>query len=229
MGIKNVSVLEQYYIPWLHFREPLTPADRAKWSSELVFVGHAEPDMRVECFTRAIRLGVQTRLFGGEKIWRAALAPDVFERVRPIQWIPAPDVRKALSGSKIGACFVSKWNRDECTNRTWEIPACGLFLLAERTPSMQNLYIEGEEAEFFDSPEEFIDKVQFYLKNETFRQSIAERGYRRVTASGNDIFSRMKKWCADVDQWRGEGDVLCGSPSDVATACSSQPLESRFS
>ena len=69
---------------------------------------------------------------------------------------------------------------------------------------MQEFYCEGREAEFFESPEEFIDKVQFYLRNEKERKRIAAAGYARVIASGNDIYSRARQWLVDVAEWRYE-------------------------
>jgi spore maturation protein CgeB len=72
---------------------------------------------------------------------------------------------------------------------------------------MQEFYSEGKEADFFESPEEFIDKVQFYLRNEATRMRIAAAGYARVIASGNDIYSRMKQWLADVAEWRYEKEL----------------------
>ena len=69
---------------------------------------------------------------------------------------------------------------------------------------MQEFYCEGKEAEFFESPEEFIDKVRFYLRNEAARERIAAAGYARVKSSGNDIYSRMRQWLADVAEWREE-------------------------
>jgi spore maturation protein CgeB len=69
---------------------------------------------------------------------------------------------------------------------------------------MQEFYREGKEAEFFDSPVEFIDKARFYVNNEAARKKIAAAGYARVIASGNDIYSRMRQWLADVTRWRNE-------------------------
>jgi len=203
-GIKRVRVLMMYYIPWHHFPCSLTPQEHKDFGSDVVFAGHMEPDLRVECLSGVLRAGLKCRIFGGAEEWKSVLDPDAYESVRPIFHARGADYRRALCASKIGACFFSKWNRDQYTTRSWEIPACGVFLLSERTPAMQEFYREGKEAEFFDSPAEFIDKAHFYVNNEAARKKIAAAGYARAISSGNDIYSRMRQWLADVTSWRNE-------------------------
>jgi len=203
-GVKRARVLMMYYIPWMHYPCPLGAAEQRDFGSDVVFAGHMEPDLRIECLSRVARAGLNCRIFGGRAEWRSALPRDVYQTLQPIFHVRGADYRRALCASKIGVCFFSKWNRDQYTTRSWEIPACGVFLLSERTPAMQEFYREGREAEFFEGPEEFIDKVQFYLRNDTARRQLAAAGYARVVASGNDIYSRMRQWLADVTEWRDE-------------------------
>ena len=203
-GVPRVKRLMSYYLPWQDYPCKMSLEQESKWGCELVFAGHAENDLRVECLVQAVKRGVQLRLYGEDYYWQKALPKEVYRKVMPITKAVGDDYRKALCGAKIAACFFSKWNRDEYTRRSFEIPACGVFLLSERTPVMEELYQEGKEAEFFDSPGEFLDKVRFYLKNESARRQIAENGYQRVTTSGHDIYSRMKQWLRDIEHWRHE-------------------------
>lgn len=203
-GIKRVRVLMMYYIPWLHYPCTLTAQEKNDFGSDVVFAGHMEPDLRIECLSSVIQAGLKCRIFGGAEEWKSVLPRDAYESVQPIFHARGADYRRALCASKIAACFFSKWNRDQYTTRSWEIPACGVFLLSERTPPMQEFYSEGKEAEFFDSPAEFIDKARFYVNNDSARRKIAAAGYARVIASGNDIYSRMRQWLADVAAWRNE-------------------------
>ena len=91
----------------------------------------------------------------------------------------ADDYARALTGSRIGLGFVRKVCPDQHTTRTFEIPACGSMLLADRTEEHQGFFEEGREAEFFASGEELLDKVNFYCANETARARIAKAGYER--------------------------------------------------
>ena len=72
------------------------------------------------------------------------------------------DYARALTGAKIAIGLLSKRIPETTTTRSFEIPACGTMLLAERTQDHQALFEEGVEAEFFDSAEECADKARFY-------------------------------------------------------------------
>jgi spore maturation protein CgeB len=89
------------------------------------------------------------------------------------------DYARALTGAKIGLGFLRVVWPDQHTTRTFEIPACGSMLLADRTDEHREFFEEGREADFFGSEEEFLDKVTFYCGNESARVRIAQAGYHR--------------------------------------------------
>jgi glycosyltransferase involved in cell wall biosynthesis len=95
-------------------------------------------------------------------------------------WVYGDGYAKALCGAKIGLCFLNREVGDLYTTRTFEIPACGVFMLAERTDLHKELFAEDREAAYFDSDEELVDKVRFYLSHEVMRRRIAEAGYHKV-------------------------------------------------
>ena len=104
----------------------------------------------------------------------------------------ADDYARALTGSKIGLGFLRKVCPDQHTTRTFEIPACGSLLLADRTEEHQEFFEEGKEAEFFGSCEELLDKVKFYCSNESARKRVADGGYKRCKEGGYAYVCRLR-------------------------------------
>jgi len=101
------------------------------------------------------------------------------------------DYARALTGSKISIGFLRKACPDQHTTRTFEIPACGSMLLADRTQEHQEFFEEGKEAEFFDSCEELLEKTKFYCSNESARKRIAKGGYKRCIEGGYTYVRRL--------------------------------------
>ena len=68
--------------------------------------------------------------------------------------------------------------------RTFEIPAAGGFLLHEFSEEVGDFYVEGEEAEFYKTIEECVDKVKYYCAHDDERMKIAAKGYEKVLTAG---------------------------------------------
>ena len=66
-------------------------------------------------------------------------------------------------------------------------------MLAERTDEHLALFEEGIEAEYFDSNEELLDKVRYYLSHEDERKRIAAAGRERCVRSGYSNEDRLSK------------------------------------
>jgi spore maturation protein CgeB len=97
-----------------------------------------------------------------------------------------------LNATRINLNFLRKINRDRHTSRSLEIPACQGFMLAERTDEHLQLFDEGQEAEFFESPQELLAKVKYYLTHEDLRKQIAKAGRDRCTGSGYSHHDRLE-------------------------------------
>jgi spore maturation protein CgeB len=110
------------------------------------------------------------------------------------------DYARALTGAKIGVGFLRIVCPDQHTTRTFEIPACGSMLLADRTDEHRSFFEEGREADFFSTTEELVDKARFYASNERERATVAAAGRQRSIDSRyayihrlSDALSGLKK------------------------------------
>ena len=89
-------------------------------------------------------------------------------------------------------CFLGKWNRDTYAQRCFEIPACGRLLVSERTSDLQGFFHEDEEAVYFSTPSELVDRVLWLRAHPERVDEIAQAGYRRVLADDHSVDGRMK-------------------------------------
>jgi hypothetical protein len=105
---------------------------------------------------------------------------------------------EAIHSFAVNLCFLRKMNRDLQTTRSVEIPACGGFMLAERSEEHLGLFREGVEAEFFDADAELIDKARYYLGHPEERRRIADAGRRRCVESGYSYHDRIRRVLAEL-------------------------------
>lgn len=195
-GAREAHVLMPYFIPSLHHPVALTESEKVKYGCDVVFIGHYEPDGREEYLKAMVEAGVHVKLFGGKYWTRQVLGPaaDYFGQVHEVF---QAEYTKALCGAKMCLCFLSRLNRDVYTRRCFEIPACGRMLLSERTPELQRLFREDEEAVYFSSPPELVEKVSSLLGHPERIEEIAQAGNRRVIENGHSIDARMK-WLVEL-------------------------------
>lgn len=64
--------------------------------------------------------------------------------------------------------------------RTFEVPACGAFLLTDYVSGMEELFSPGEEVVCYSSPDEVRSLVDHYLAHPEERARISQRGRERV-------------------------------------------------
>lgn len=108
------------------------------------------------------------------------------------------DYARALTAAKIGVGFLRQVCPDQHTTRTFEIPACGSMLLADRTAEHQGFFTEGKEAEFFNTSEELVEKIRFYAANPGARQRIANAGVQRGVDGRYAYIHRLSDALEDI-------------------------------
>lgn len=190
-GAVHTAVLLPYFMPWQDRPVQLTASERQRYETEVVFVGHHEPDGREGSIRALISAGIRVKLWGGH-YWSRAVLGDLYDRLAPVEPAEGGAYGRALCGAQVCLCFLSKLNRDTYTRRCFEIPAYGKVMLAERTNDLMQLFKEDEEACFFSSTDELIRKARWLIDNPDIRERISQAGMRRVWADGHDVISRAK-------------------------------------
>jgi spore maturation protein CgeB len=189
----DVEMFYFAYYPRIHRPVAISPNERTRWSSDVVFVGTWEK-MRCRSLETLIRrVPARYAIFGTQWEKCGALSP-ARPAVRAGE-IVLDEMAKALGGAKICLGFLRKQSRDDYTQRTFEIPGCGGMLLAERTARHQALFKEGVEAEYFDanSDDQLCQKVTELLRDEARREAIRQAGYAALLRGKHTYADRLQR------------------------------------
>jgi hypothetical protein len=195
-GAKAVALLPSYFEPAIHRPIALTEADRKRFETDVVFVGHCEPDDRLELVDRLIDSGIRLRLFGTS--WEKHASGHRWRDRLPITDVRGDDYARAIAAARIALVFLSKRNRDDYTRRCFEIPAIGTLMLAPRTQELLSLYREDEEAAFFGTADELIAQVRRYMADPELGGRVAAAGHARCLRDGYDVDSRARQFLVDL-------------------------------
>ncbi|TDT46735.1 glycosyl transferase family 1 [Maribacter spongiicola] len=189
IGAKNIHFIHKTYGEDFHFPRELSENEIKNFGSDIGFVGMWEKE-RCDSILYLVKKGLYVTVYGDgkwndfkDKYPNLIIKPGVFSDNYP----------KVLQALTICLCFLRKINLDQQTARTMEIPACGGFMLAERTKEHQELFEEGVEAEFFSSDEELFKKCTYYLNHLDERNKIAKNGRLKCEKAGYSNEATIKR------------------------------------
>jgi hypothetical protein len=188
-GAARAVYIPNAYDPAIHFPAKPQAGELAPLHGDVGFLGTFRPE-RADFLARAAGGEFHLNVWGNgwEKMNRADNWHRRWRWRRLARAIRGGELRgvemaKAIQANKIALGLLYHKNRDLHTSRSFEIPACGGFLLAERTEEHRMYFQEDAEAVYFESIEEMRNKIRFYLAHENLRERIAEAGYRRCLNS----------------------------------------------
>lgn len=198
-GARDVQLVLQGFGP--QFRPAAAGLECAP-SSNVAFIGHCQPHY-------ADRLRAATLAADGVSVWgqnwpRYAARHAWASAVVKGSGLWGESYPAALRGARIALGLVGKHIPETTTTRSFEIPATGTFMLAERNADHSALFEEGKEAEFFSSDDELADKIRFYLAHDTARQAIARAGRDRSVRSGYSDQNQLKRVLARIFERLGD-------------------------
>lgn len=189
LGAKKVLFVNNAYAPEVHKPYELTTEEKNKYSADVSFIGAPEKE-RSDSILEIANAGIKIVIWGNGWAKFISLHPNIIIKQG---WFADEEYSKIICASKINLAFLRKVNRDLQTTRTMEIPACGGFMLAERTDEHFKLFKENEEAVFFSDNLELKNKTEYYLKNDDGRKRISENGMKRCIKSGYDNVTMIQK------------------------------------
>ena len=187
----HVSFFPFAYEPLIHKPIDIPRAESEIWSVDAVFVG-TYAHQRACLLEKLVQLHPARYAVWGNG-WHRLSRGSPLRKYVHFKALDFEDQSKAICGAKLAFGFLRKENRDDYTQRTFEIPACGGLLLAERTERHMKLYKEGIEAEFFnpERPDELVQKTRRLLSDPARSSQIRVAGQRAVARSGHTYDARI--------------------------------------
>lgn len=216
----NVAFFPFAYYPRIHRVVPVADDEISLWGADVVFVGTYEAQRATALEYLVKHINARLVIHGDQ--WYRLPRGSHLRKCVQTRDLRFDAFAKALGGAKIALGFLRKQNRDDYTQRTFEIPACGGVLLAERTARHQAFFREGVEAEFFDadSPAELCQKVQMLLQNDSKRESIRQAGHAALIRQKHTYQDRLEKLLetfARCSRQANANQVGAAVPSPVPT------------
>jgi len=195
LGCPRVMFTGNAYDPDTHRPMDLSAEEKARIGGPVGFIGTFE-SQRAQSISFLAEHGVRVGVWGNG--WK-----ENCPLKHPNLLIKGPSIygdryAKAICSFEVVLGFLRKLNRDLQTQRSVEVPACGAFMLAERTDEHLSLFEEGKEAEFFGTDEELLEKVRYYLAHEAERKQIARVGRERCVKSGYSYQQRLAEILSSI-------------------------------
>jgi len=185
LGISKVECLLHGFDPDIHRPFSVGGKSLAFWESDASFIGTWSPKKERFLAEVAKRLpSIKLRVWG--YLWEKSIQDVLRPAIQGAQ-ILGDVYPLAIQCSKVNIALLSEArlgasSGDQVTSRTFHIPASGGFMLHERTDEFLELFREGEDAACFDSPDELVQKIEYYLDHEEERERIRLAGHRRCIA-----------------------------------------------
>jgi len=82
------------------------------------------------------------------------------------------------------------------SNRSFAVMGCGGFYLCRRNPGVEYAFDIGKECDVYDTNDEMVEKVRYYLEHEEERKAIALKGQEKIlnNYSYKDQMEKIFNW-----------------------------------
>jgi spore maturation protein CgeB len=185
-GVKRVEYLPFGYDTHLHHPVNLTDEEYKLYGSDIVFIGtwDREREEILQSITD-FDLGVwgnaweNVTITAVKKCWKSNARY-------------GEEMSKICNASKIVLNLVRRQNGNAHNMRTFEVPACGGFMMAKRTQEQIEFLEDGKGIVSFGNIDELKEKIKYYLIHEEERKEITRYGMEKVLYGGHSYVDRMR-------------------------------------
>ncbi len=176
-GFNNISLMRHSVDTEFYY--PLDCAKRYDWS----FVGKWTPS-RQAFVERAVKVSGNAAVFG-PKWMKKNLSNGAVRRVVKGEQLRGAELIKLYNESRI-VLNITQWGfekRSGVNMRILEVPACKAALLTDDSVDIDTIVVPGKHVIVYNGPDDFEEKLSYYLRNDAERNKIAEDGYNHITST----------------------------------------------
>jgi hypothetical protein len=175
-GAKRVEYLPFASDTEYHYPVDLIAKDKEEYCTDVAFVGNWEQERenwlsKLEDFNMTI---------WGTDYWKTRCKNKFLQKCWQGRPAYGEEMAKVCMSSKINLNILRVQNKGAHNMRTFEIPACGGFMLHERSDEVLELFEEGKDVACFSTPQELKEKINYYLNHEEERMQMAEAGHKKT-------------------------------------------------
>lgn len=200
-GIKRIEYFPFYYYDG-HY--PIVPseAEKLEWGSDIAFLGSWSKSREKKLYALE---GYNVKIWGAH--WNRASRDfkKKFDITNKIAWLQ--DMSRVVNSAKVIVDVLTEEQNDQINLKTYQIPACGGFLLTERTDEVLKLFEEEKEIACYGSLTELREKCVYYLEHNAERKVIANNLYKKVVDGQNNISDRAKTIFNLINEQLADGEM----------------------
>ncbi|MDQ0418975.1 spore maturation protein CgeB [Croceifilum oryzae] len=199
---RSIGCQKVFHLPLATDPEVFRPMNVASsYCSDICFVGSLYGARRIAFFNSISSYLLTKKVLLVGLYWDQIQNYSLFQDKIRLGWTPGEEAARYYNGAKIVINLHREHNENQnqflvpalsINNRTFEVASCGSFQLTDIRPDLHEFYTPGLEIETFENPDDFINKIEYYLKNENERKKIEMNGLKR-TLQENTYEKRLRQ------------------------------------
>jgi len=187
-GVERSAWLSAGFEPTAHQVDTITEADRKRYGSQVAFTGrivnHVIYAGRVDMIKRVLQEGIDIKWWGHHIPRKLRTFGLLFSGVRRAwggEFAHHQGYAKIARLAKIMLGHDSYPQLEKTlSSRAYLACGCGGFYLARYVKGMEEIFELDREIVVFETLDEMVEKIRYYLTHDAERRRIAEAGRRRV-------------------------------------------------